>query len=245
MTFVRTLLLGAALGVQLLSAQSWARAAAPSSISANYDVTFNGLQIGVTREQFNAGDQNYRIVSESTAVGLLALFRKDTATLMSSGRLLSSGLQPDLFEGRNNDDETRRVSATFDWTGQRLTLSHDGTTETMPLPALTQDRISLMYQFMFVAFDGLGHLDVAMTNGRKLDEYRYLITPDVDIDTPLGRMKTLHLVKQRQPGESTVEVWLAPQHHFFPVKVLIIEKDGSRYEQVITKLELGPQPQEP
>ena len=48
----RTLLLGAALSAQLLSAQPWARAAAPAALSASYDVNFNGLQIGVTRERF-------------------------------------------------------------------------------------------------------------------------------------------------------------------------------------------------
>lgn len=245
MTRFRAMLLGAALGVQLLSAQPWARAAAPAAISASYDVSFNGLQIGVTQEHFEASNNSYRIVSESNAVGLLALLRRNSATLVSSGRLLGTGLRPEHFEGKNDDDDSRLVSARFDWAGERLTLGHEGRTETAPLPPGTQDRISLMYQFMFVAFDGLSHLDVAMTNGRKLDQYRYLITPNVDIDTPLGQMKTLHLVKQRQPDESAAEIWLAPQHHFFPVKVLIVEKDGSRYEQVITKLELGPQPLKP
>jgi len=245
MTIFRAVLLGATLGVQLLSAQPWARAAAPAALSASYDVSFNGLPIGITQERFEAANNTYRIVSESNAVGLLALFRRNSATLVSNGQLLEHGLRPESFEGNDNNDDSRRVSARFDWAGKRLTLTHEGRTETAPLPPGTQDRISLLYQFMFVAFDGLGHLDVAMTNGRKLDQYRYLITPNVELDTPLGRMKTLHLVKQRQPDESAAEIWLAPQHHFFPVKVLIVEKDGSRYEQVITKLEPGLQPLKP
>ncbi len=245
MTRFRTLLLGAALGAQLLGSQPLTHAAVPAAIVASYDVSYNGLQFGEIREQFETANNAYRIVSESHAVGLLALFRRNSATLVSSGRLLGTGLRPEYFEGKNNDDESRSVSARFDWAGKRLTFSHEGRTETAPLPPGTQDRISLLYQFMFVAFEGIGHLDVAMTNGRKLDEYRYLITRNVEIDTPLGRMKTLHLAKQRQPDESATEVWLAPQHHFFPVKVLIVEKDGTRYEQVITKLELGPQQLKP
>ncbi|MEK6594842.1 MAG: DUF3108 domain-containing protein, partial [Pseudomonadota bacterium] len=79
-----------------------------------------------------------------------------------------------------------------------------------------------------------------MTNGRKLEQYRYAVIPDAEIDTPLGRIKSLHLVKQRESDEAATEIWLSPRHHFFPVKVLIVEADGSRYEQVLTRLDLKP-----
>jgi hypothetical protein len=228
----------AALALPLPVGHALAQAAAPTAISASYDVQFNGLQIAVINEKFDTANDTYRIVSESTPVGLLALFRKQGVTLVSSGRLTANGLRPEHFEGRNGDDETRQVSAEFDWTGARLTLKHEGVTESAPLPAGAQDRISLMYQFMFVASGLRGPFDVAMTNGRKIDQYRYLVTPDVEIDTPLGRMRTLHLVKERRPDESAAEVWLAPERHFFPVKVLLVEKDGARYEQTITRLDL-------
>lgn len=234
-------LLGAALFLSLPDLRIFAHAAAPATITASYKVLLNGLHIAVINERFETRNDTYRIVSESNTVGLLALFRKQSATLVSSGRLIGNGLQPEHFEGKNGDDDARRVSAEFDWAGKRLTLRYDGKTETAALPPGTQDRASLMYQFMFVAFDQLRQLEVTMTNGRKIDQYRYSITPDVDIDTPLGRMKTLHLVKERQPNESAAEIWLAPQHHFFPVKVLIVEKDGSHYEQVIARLDPGPQ----
>jgi hypothetical protein len=77
-----------------------------------------------------------------------------------------------------------------------------------------------------------------MTNGRKLDRYRYTVTPNVEIDTPLGRISTLHLVKQHRPDESATEVWLSPQHRFLPVKVMVQEEDGARYEQFVTRLEI-------
>ena len=214
--------------------------AAPAAISASYEVSYNGLPFAVVNERFETGNAAYRIVSESTTSGLFALFRKKSATLVSSGALTKDGLRPLHFEGNDHGDDTRRVVAEFDWQQQRLTLRHDGVTETVALAPGTQDRLSLMYQFMFVASEKLESLEVAMTNGRKIDRYRYAVSRDVDIDTPLGRMRTLHLVKERQSGESAAEVWLAPRYHFFPVKVLIVEKDGSRYEQVITRLDIRP-----
>jgi hypothetical protein len=53
-------------------------------------------------------------------------------------------------------------------------------------------------------------------------------------------MTTLHLVKQREPGDSETEIWLAPQHRYLPVKMLIVESNGTRYEQVTTRLEVKP-----
>jgi hypothetical protein len=80
-----------------------------------------------------------------------------------------------------------------------------------------------------------------MTNGRKLDHYLYTIRHGVELETRLGRMATLHLVKQHRVDESGAELWLAPQYRFLPVRLLIQEEDGTRYEQVITGLEFkGP-----
>jgi len=220
-----------------LTAYTLSLAATPTEVSASYDVSRNGFHIAVIEEHFKVRGDTYRIVSKSSTSGLLALFRRQSVTLVSTGRLVAAGLQPEHFEGRDSRDAARRVSAEFDWPAQRVTLEHDHKTETLPLPGGTQDRLSLMYQLMFVHFGGLTKFDVPMTNGRKLDWYRYKITRDVEIDSPLGRMKTLHLEKERQANESSAEVWLATQRGFFPVRVLIVEKDGTRYDQIITALD--------
>jgi hypothetical protein len=86
--------------------------------------------------------------------------------------------------------------------------------------------------------EGPEELEVAMTNGRKLDRYRYRIMPGVEIDTALGRLKTLHVVRQGAPGDSQTELWLSAQHHHVPVKVVHVERDGARFEQRIQSLEI-------
>lgn len=224
----------------MLLCSSAAPAAAPRQISASYNVSLNGLPVAVINERFETEGNTYRIVSESNTVGVAALLRRQSSTLTSSGVLLKAGLRPQRFEGQNKGKDTRHAAALFDWTAQRLTLNYDDKTETAALPPGTQDRISLMYQFMFLDFGKLKQIDVPMTNGRKLDQYRYSVTPDAEIDTPLGRIRTLHLVKQREPDQDSTEIWLSPQHHYFPVKVLIVEADGARYEQVLTRLDLRP-----
>lgn len=198
----------------------------------------NGVPVAVMHETFESKDGAYRIVSESRAVGLLALIERQPLRLVSSGQVTASGLRPLQFEGKRGESDPRQVRGEFDWKASRLTLVHSGKTEVVALPRDAQDRLSLLYQFMFHAFDQRNRLELAMTNGRKLGHYIYTVSPGVEIDTPLGRMKTLHLVKQHQPDESGAEIWLAPEHRFLPVKLLVLEEDGARYEQIITRLEI-------
>jgi hypothetical protein len=217
-----------------------AESGVPQAISASYEVSRNGRRVAVMNETFEANDGGYRIVSESHAVGLLALLERQPLRLTSSGRLTAAGLRPQLFEGKRGDADPRKVRADFDWQGKQLTIARDGRTDTLPLPPGTQDRLSAMYQFMFLVPDRSQKLEFSMTNGRKLDQYRYTVRSGVEIETRLGRMSTVHLVKQRRPDESGTEIWLAPHHRYLPIKLLILEEDGSRYEQVLTKLEIKP-----
>lgn len=212
----------------------------PTTVSAEYNVYWNGIHVAVMTESFEASNGAYRIVSESQPVGLVALFVRQPLRLVSSGRVTASGLQPRHFEGKRGDSDPRRATADFDWTAGHLTLTRDGKSEQLKLPPATQDLLSAMYQFMFLELENLQRFELAMTNGRKLNQHWYVVRSGVEIDTPLGRMTTVHAVKQHRPDESGAEMWLAPQHRHLPVRMLVQEEDGGRYEQVLVKFELKP-----
>jgi hypothetical protein len=211
--------------------------AAPKIVLATYDILLNGMQVAVITEQFEAKDGGYRLTSHSNPIGLFALVPRLNVRLVSTGRVRGRGLQPERFEGRRGTSDAIELSADFDWAGEQLTVTHDGKSETIALPRGAQDRLSVMYQFMYLA-PRSGQVDVDVTNGRGLDHYSYQAAGGVEQDTPLGRMSTVHLVKQRAAGESENEIWLAPDHHFVPVRMIIVERDGTRYEQLITKLDV-------
>lgn len=212
--------------------------AAPQSVHAQYNVSMNGAPIGVMQETFEARDGRYQIVSETHAAGLLALVQRQPARVTSSGEVDRAGLRPQSFEAARGTSDARRARADFDWTARTLTLNHDGRTETVVLPAGAQDRLSAMYQFLYTAPDQLRDFRFAMTNGRKIDHYRYTIGPDTELDTKIGRLAVVHLVKQQAAGDTATEIWLARKHAMMPVKLRIIEDDGSRFEQVIVRLEM-------
>lgn len=212
-------------------------AAIPSAATIIYSLSLNGILLGTITEHFEIKDHQYRASSEARASGLLALVQRDPARYVSSGAVTSDGLRPQRFEGHHRG---KSLSADFDWTARTLTLAHDGQQQALALPAGAQDRLSIMYQLMFAVRDKPAQLDVTITNGRKLTPYRYAVKNAVTIDTPLRRLDTVHFVKQREAGESGSEVWIAPEYGNLPVKVLIVEDNGDRYEQVATRVEIRP-----
>jgi hypothetical protein len=218
-------------------------AATPTSASITYNLFRNGTHIAVINENFEIRNGSYSATSEATAIGLFALAQRRPITYASTGESTKDGLRPARFEGRRNNAV---AIADFDWKTDKLTLTHDGLNQTVALPPATQDRLSAMYQFTHLVqagknpARGANTVEMPMTTGRKLDVYRYDVHADIVIDTPLKRLTTLHLAKQRDQNESHTEIWLAPEFHYLPVKVLIVESDGVRYEQVVTRLDVKP-----
>lgn len=224
--------------VCLLAAAAPLACAASKAVKASYNAFMNGMSIGTISEQFESDGSAYRIVSDSRPTGLAALIQRQPLRFASTGQVVRDGLRPALFEARRTAADAPQISAEFDWTHDQIVLKHNGKTESFSLPAGTQDRLSVMYQFTFLPLERIRQLEFPMTNGRKLDRYRYRAMGEAEIETGMGRLKTLHLVKQREPGDTVNEVWLSPQHQYFPVKMLIVERDGMRLEQVIQSLEL-------
>ena len=212
--------------------------AAPLSVTAHYKVTMNRVPVGEMHEVFDARDGMYHIVSETRAVGILALFERRPVRTTSDGTVADHGLQPLHFAGARSADDKRRVRADFDWTAHTITLFHDERIESVALPQGTQDRLSVMYQFLYLDPAGLRNYAFAMTNGRKVDHYRYSLGPDTELDTPLGRLPVIHLTKDHAPGEASTDIWLSRNHQLMPVKMRIVENDGQRFEQVIARLEI-------
>lgn len=195
-----------------------------------------GQPVGVARETFRRDADQYKIESVTSAVGIFALLAKGKIRLISSGEVTAAGLRPLHFEHHRGDDPARRIVADFDWDRHSVTHQYDGKNETAALPPGTQDRISLLYQFMFVPPHGAG-IELAMSNGRQLNHYLYQVVGEETLATPAGRFDTVHLSRREGGRRDGVEVWLAKGRHYFPVRIVVEEKDGGALEQELTSLE--------
>lgn len=215
-------------------------AAPPGSVQAVYDVYKGGLKVGQIEENYKRDKNNYTLSSVTTPIGLLAIFKPEKIFIDSSGLVGKQGLQPLLFNHRRERDDSKDSRAEFDWNAGKLSLIHQAQRTPVALPDGTQDRLSAMYQFMFLTLRSPSSLDFPMTNGNKLDNYHYAITRGQKLKTPAGEFNTLYLDSQAKPGESRTEIWLSMQRNNLPCKMIVTDANGDQLTQVLSKLDIKP-----
>ena len=211
--------------------------AMPSEISAEYQLTNNGITIGRVQESFVRSGDTYTISSVSRAEGILKVLYDEQITLSSAGRVVNGNLQPLKFAEKRVKEPQRSVNAVFDWEQGVLQSQFKGETSQVPLPRDTQDRISMMYQFMNLP-TRQGNFVILMSNGRKVEHYTYRLVDEVRIKTPAGEFNTFHFERVTYgPKESRAEVFLAKERENFPVRVVFDDPKGLRLQQDLVALQ--------
>ena len=230
-----------AIWLLLCSVATFTKAAElPTRLQVSYDVFKGNIRGAAITETYTRTQDHYHIESVSKAVGLVAMIKPETIRITSEGVLTAKGLRPLTFTNERKLDTERNTYADFNWTTNRLTLTDRAGKRTVPLPTGTQDRLSVMYQFMFAPLKDAATLDFHMTNGSKVDIYNYRITPDQSVTVPLGTFKALYIASPPKTGESRTEIWLATEHANFPYKMVITDPDGDKLTQVLTQFDFVP-----
>jgi hypothetical protein len=216
----------------LISAASWAGAAwpvPPERVEIAYDITRNGTLIAEAFYVLEHDRRTYRITETSKGRGVLALL--GTTRRTSRGTVSADGLRPLEFTDERSGRNTAR--ATFDWRMNTITLQYKGEPRIEPLPARAHDRLAFVFDFAFaplrreeVAFD--------LLDGRGLSRHVYTPAGRERIRTAVGDFEALRFIRAKD--EARTEIWLASGLSYLPLRILVVEKDGTRYDQVATKI---------
>lgn len=209
----------------------------PSYVDMDFDLrrAADSGTVGVAHISYKATENgSYALNSVTEAKGLVSLFIAGKLTQTSEGKVTSKGLQPANFVYQFGDRADKTQRASFDWQTGKLSLVTSKRTDQVDLPEGTQDLLSFMYQFMFVA--PLDQTQLAVTNGKKLRNYSYQFEGEETLQTRIGALRTTHIVKGGGDGEEKTELWLASDYRNIPVKIRNTDKDGSVIEQIVTRL---------
>lgn len=212
----------------------------PSRVDISYSITSGALEgeVNDTLEiKKESGARSYAINSEARALGMLALTQPHPVVRDSAGIITAEGsLRPSRF----SDQHGKKLPkiAIFDWGKKLLTLQHKRGQEQKTLPADAQDKLSLLYSFMFSPVSGKV-LNLHVTDGKHLEPVRYAVGRET-LDTPMGKLETIVLTKQTETdGERDKKIWLAVDHHMLPVRIVATEKLGIVTDQMVTKISYG------
>lgn len=208
--------------------------AAPKQVKAVYEATRNGQPFATVTETYKQENGRYRIESVTQGLGVYALFGKRIVT--SEGEVTAEGLKPARFELHRGDNPKKSLTANFDWSANKLTMTVKGKPVVVPLQKGTQDLLSFLYQFMFKQPSG-AEWTLPVTTGKKLKTYHYTVTGrDIPVQVAAGSYRTIHLKNAdvEEPDDEK-ELWLGAESHYLPVR-LFMRDDDAKIEQRLTTL---------
>jgi hypothetical protein len=132
----------------------------------------------------------------------------------------------------------------FDADGQRVLFRATGTES--PDNVGIQDRASLLMQLAGI---GLAEpdqvrdsVDVVVAGARDLRIAHFRVLGREDVATGAGTFSTWHLAELAAPGVARLDVWLAPERDWLPVR-LSVDDGGARVTQTLSAI--GPAPDLP
>lgn len=205
-------------------------------VETDFDVRtkIDGNAEGTAKITFNLIDgKQYQLKSLMEPRGLAALFIGNLLQT-SEGTLTKTGLQPLNYLYQFGDKADKTYTAKFDWANKKVVMHSAKGDKIEDLPEDGQDLLSFMYQFMYVA--PLQTMQINITNGKKMASYDYSFDGEENINIALGEIKTMHLSHSAVDTDEKVDIWLATDYQYIPVKIRKLDKNGRVYEMVATRI---------
>lgn len=210
----------------------------PHKVTLSYDVSYNGIVAAELTEVLEHDGKTFSLSSEGRGKGIGALLYPGAARRWCRGEVTSAGLRPLEFRDQRGDKPA--AVAKFDWVGRTLTLEHDGKNETTNMVPALHDRLSFLYNFAFQTTPDLKpgkEIKVFLTDGKGLTRFQYKVAGRETLKTPAGELDTVRLVKQRENNDDKgTEIWFARGRYYLPARILVVEKDGTRIDQVLARI---------
>ena len=217
---------------------SWgvaAPAAPPARVEVVYEVRHNDSAVAQVVHLLEHDGKTYRLSERWEGSGLFSLLGEIRRS--SQGKVTPAGLRPLAYE----DIRPRRdpASARFGWEDGTLVLQfHDGP-RTVPLPPHAQDRLSFLFAPAFHAPVGKA-LEFNVADGKGVSNYVFDIAGRERLSVPAGEFDALRLAKREDATDKrSTQIWLDAGRSFLPLRVLAVQKDGTRVDQVAARITLS------
>ncbi len=179
---------------------------------------------------------SYRVKIEA---GIRVVFAHvNLLTLTSEGTVGDEGFVPTLMTEKRRG---RAMTATH-FNRQEGTLTFSASSLKYPLVPGAQDKASVPLQLTAIARGDSkqlsGKIDILVGEDRDASVFTFTVAGQEQIDTPLGRIATWHLVRPPKPGSynSRLELWLAPGYGWYPVQIRNVEASGAVTTQTASKI---------
>jgi hypothetical protein len=214
----------------LISCAGLAAAQPPAQLEVVYVATRDGSTMAEITERLEYSNGNYQLTETWKGKGIYALL--GSARRVSQGTIEKNVLRPrEFFDERSGRDTAR---AWFDWKAQTLTMQYKGHKGVEPLPPNAQDRLSFLFALSLLPGNG-DSVSYSIADGKGLSRHTYKVVGREKLRIAAGEFNTVKVARQGDDRE-TAELWLAAERGYVPVRLLIVEKNGTRYDQYAIRI---------
>jgi hypothetical protein len=203
----------------------------PARVEIEYDLKRNGKTMAEVVERLEHANGAYQLTETWKGRGMYALLGRARRT--SEGTLAPAGPRPHEYVDERSGRDTQRVS--FDWKANTITRRYKGQTRTEPVPADTQDRLSFLLALTMASPKG-EPVSFHVADGRGMSRHTYKPDGRERMATPAGEFDTVKLVRRNEGSGEVAEIWLAANRSYLPVRIVVVDNDGTRYEHVATRI---------
>ncbi len=188
---------------------------------AQYQTTAQGMKLDLTRN--------------------LKIGPDDTHTLTNGGRILVvgfhevsvfrvAGLQvlPKSYVYQGTGLINRRREVHFTPGSDTIRSLYKEQWYDLPYTERTLDRMSQQEQLRLLLLNDPNpreDISIRVADGKRVKDYRLVYTGEEPVDTPMGRINTLHFERIHDDPERKSDIWLAPAWDYLMVKTVHIEDD--------------------
>ena len=211
-------------------------AAPPNRVQVAYEVMREGTRLADIVDELQHGDGRYRFVETWKGRGIYALGGNIVRT--SRGTLAAAGPRPDEFTDERSGRATER--AVFDWASGRLTMQRKGATQYAAIPPNAQDRLSFLLALSFARPLKGQIATYSVADGDSISSYAFEVLGIERIKVPAGEFDAVKLVRRKDGPEDkrATEMWLAPALGFLPVRIVVVDRNGTRLDQQATRISI-------
>lgn len=204
----------------------------PKKAQLNYSIyKGSNFKVGEARLRLQiADDKSYSIEVGANTTGIVSIFKRFDLVQTSTGLLTAQGLRSNEYsETRLTGDGPAYRAARFNWMEKTLTFSSGGS---VALPDSSQDIVSFMFQLSQITWDN-NPIVMNISNGKKLERYEIGIGEEETIDTPKGKLRAIPFRKLHAPDEEGLDIWLATEYRWLPVKITKTDRYGEVDSQLV------------
>ncbi len=185
------------------------------------------------------GPTTWTYSRKASPVGLVSIFRSDKIVDISHWALVNGKIKVNdyTFSHKRGRKQKKYNRLVYNWKAHTAASQIKDSRKTIKITSNAIDKFTLQLRIMRdMIKNGKPASSYAVTYKHKLKSWVFTISGKEKIKVGNKMVDTIIIKRTRKNKKRTTYLYLAPKHYFLPVKVLHVEKSGSKFYMILTKL---------